>query len=212
MNKVLMWTLIVLGVLGIAIAGIFVYESYYYANHTTFDKPAIYLYPEEDSQIRVELNINGKLIKDIPKYNNGWNIFVTKEGLIDNQYDYLFYENTLNTLELPEKGWIIAKKDLYNWFEINLPKFGLNEKEKIQFKEYWLYELVNSEYYEIKLLNSDFLNENMDLIITPKPDTEIRLMFYFKGIDEPHNIEEPVIKTPTRNGFTVVEWGGTLIK
>lgn len=212
MNKILKWVLVLiaLGILGLATASIFLNESC--QNQTVMNKPAIYLYPEDDSQIQVKLDINGKLIKDIPKYNDEWNVFVTKKGVIENQYDYLFYENTLKTLELPETGWIVAQNNLYNWFDINLPKLGLNKKEIIQFKEYWLYKLKDSKYYEIKLLDNKFLNENMNLIITPKPDTEIRLIFYFKGIDEPYNIEKPIIKTPDRKGFTVVEWGGTLSK
>ena len=206
-----MWILITLGIMGAVIGGIFIYEI----NNQGFsgavdEKPAIYLYPEEDSRIEVKLNINGEIVKDIPKYNNGWKVFVTKEGIIENQYDYLFYSNTLNDLELPEKGWVVAKKDLYNWFEINLPKLGLNEKEKIQFKEYWLYRLTDSDYYEIKLLSKDFLDKNMNLIVEPKPDTEIRLNFVFTPIKKSHEIENPKITTPIREGFTVVEWGGIL--
>ena len=52
--------------------------------------------------------------------------------------------------------------------------------------------------------------KNMNLIIDPKPDTIIRLDFYFKPIKEIVKIKEPIIITPTRNGFTVVEWGGIL--
>lgn len=213
MNKKLIWILISIGIVGVVIAGYFTYDYYSCLySEPEVDKPAIYLYPQEDSQIQVELKINGKIIKDIPEYNDGWNVFATKEGVIDNQYDYLFYENTLNTLELPDKGWIVSKDNLYQWFEVNLAKLGLNEKEKIQFKEYWLHQLTDSRYYEIKLLEIDFLNDNMDLIITPKPDTEIRLIFVFKEIDEVYQIEKPIITTPIRNGFTVVEWGGILFK
>jgi hypothetical protein len=175
-------------------------------------KPAIYLYPEEDSQISVKVNINGKMIKDIPKYNEGWNVFVTKEGLIENQFDYLFYEAGLRKIEIPKKGWIVKYEDLDSWFEINLEKLGLNKKEKLQFKEYWLNMLEKSNYYEIKLLSEEFLNKNMELIVVPNPDTKIRLNFLFKPIKESYEIENPKIVTPLREGFTLVEWGGIVLK
>ena len=126
--------------------------------------------------------------------------------------DYLFYENTLNQIELPEEGWVVAQKDLYTWFDDALPRLGLNEKETIQFKEYWLYELLDSPYYEIKLFSNEFLLENMKLSIDPDPDSTLRLIFNFKEIKDFKEIKNPQIKEFERNGFTVVEWGGRLEK
>jgi hypothetical protein len=33
----------------------------------------------------------------------------------------------------------------------------------------------------------------------------------YKALDEPIDIEEQQLETPVREGFTVVEWGGTEI-
>ena len=173
-------------------------------------KPAIYLYPEEDSFVDVSLKINGKMTESIPCYDNGWNVFVTKEGLIDNQYDYLFYEADLRKMDLPEGGWVVGYGNLEEWFRINLIRMGLNEKEMSQFVEYWMENLPESNYYLIKLLDEDFLEENMALNILPKPDIMIRLEFYFQPLYQKIDIIEPVIETPERNGFVVVEWGGLL--
>ena len=175
-------------------------------------KPAIYLYPTEDSQIDVQLKINGFMTKDIPDYNKGWNVFATKEGLIEGGYDYLFYEALLRKVELPETGWVVEYGDLEQWFEVNLKELGLNEKEKDQFMEYWVEELPKANYYEIKLLEEQYLNENMALIISPQPETVIRLMFNFRPLKEKINLPEPNIIVPERKGFTVVEWGGILDK
>jgi len=87
-------------------------------------KPAIYLYPEIDSQINVSLDLNGKLTKTEPEYRNGWQIFATKDGIIDNRYDYLFWEADLNELEPPAEGWVVGYADLENWFDLNLPILG----------------------------------------------------------------------------------------
>jgi|WetSurMetagenome_2_1015567.scaffolds.fasta_scaffold30228_2 hypothetical protein len=171
-------------------------------------KPAVYLYPLEDMNIKVNVEVNGQLTLAEPLYNNGWDVNVSPDGLIDNKYDYLFYEANLNKIELPEEGWIVEYKGLEKWFDKYLPELGLNTKEIGQFKEYWLRDLRKANYYEIKLLDSKFLEENMKLIISPEPQTLIRLNFYFKPLFEKKEIKNPVICTSERSGFTVVEWGG----
>jgi len=206
MNKIFKWALISLAIILL----IFVIFSVYVLTGVQVKKPAIYLYPIEDSLINVQLDINGKIIQDIPPYIDGWKVFVTKEGLIENKYDYLFYEANLNKISLSKEGWVVKYDDLGNWFDINLIRMGLNEKEKMQFKEYWLINLPKSNYYEIKLLEDKFLKENMGLIISPQPDTLIRLEFNFKPLKEKIEISEPTIVTPERKGFVAVEWGGIL--
>jgi hypothetical protein len=171
-------------------------------------KPAVYLYPEKTTNISVKVEVNGKLTLTEPPYNTGWNVNATPDGLIDNKYDYLFYEADLKKIELPEEGWIVKFNDLEKWFDKYLPELGLNTKEKQQFKEYWLKSLKKANYYEIKLLDNKFLEENMKLVISPEPQTLIRLDFYFKPLFEMKEINEPVILKKERNGFTVVEWGG----
>ncbi len=184
-----------------------------------YGKPAIYLYPEEDTYITVKLDIDGEITTTIPSYNDGWRVFATKEGIITNEddgerYDYLFWEADPNVVVLPDTGWVVAQGDLEKWFDEYLAKFGLNKKEKTQFMEYWLAQLRGEGYYEIKLLSRAFLDEHAGLIITPQPDTLIRIIFHFRLLDEPMDESEllaaPVIATPKREGFVVVEWGGIL--
>ncbi len=198
-----MLVLIVISVLVLVMAGLFVFT----ANTIKLEKPAIYLYPPEDSLISVQLLLNGKITQTIPEYGRGWNVFVSKDGVINGKYDYLFYEVDLNKLRLPKTGWVVSYNELSKWFDINLIKLGLNEKERNQFKDYWMGRLSPASYYEIKILETVFLKENMDLLITPTPNTLIRLNFYFKPLPEKKSIKEPTIRTTERKGFTVVEWG-----
>jgi hypothetical protein len=186
-----------------------------------YGKPAIYLYPQEDTYIWVDLAIDGQFTQTIPSYDDGWYVLAKPDGTLfdmrdgydqDKFYDYLFWEaeTDLGKLELPDQGWIVAKGDLEGWFSANLPLLGLNEKEKAQFMEYWLERLSESAYYELKLLSSEFLAEHATLIITPQPDTLIRVIFSFRPMDEPKALEAPEIETPQREGFVVLEWGGIL--
>lgn len=173
-------------------------------------KPAVYLYPGEKADIDVRLVVNGVITQSEPAYRSGWHVKADSSGLIDDRYEYLFYEVQLKQLSLPKEGWVVQYRDLNTWFDTVLIKLGLNEKEKNHFKEYWLKELPASGYYEIKLLDQVFLKEHMDLRIKPQPDTRIRLNFHFRPLKKSMPIKAPDIVPPVRKGFTVVEWGGLL--
>jgi len=178
-------------------------------------KPAIYLYPEEDTEVKVTLDINGVFTETIPPYNSGWEVLATKDGKIFTRdmkegYDYLFWEAQMNHLALPDKGWVVAQENLKGWFDQNLSKLGLNGKEEADFMEYWLDKLSGSEYYEIKLLDQSFWELDAKLSIDPSPDTVIRVILYFIPLDEYKILESPEIQTPERKGFVALEWGGIL--
>ncbi len=111
-------------------------------------------------------------------------------------------------MAIPDEGWVVKSSEIGKWFEFMLPKLGLNLKERMQFKEYWVPKFSGSEYYEVKLLKTETLNEQ--LIIDPKPDTIIRVSFYFKPLNEKISLKEPAIVTPQRRGFVAVEWGGIM--
>jgi hypothetical protein len=178
----------------------------------TMEKPAIYLYPEETTQVNVNLNLNGWFTQTIPDYGFGWDVTAEQNGLIDSKYDYLFYEMKLFTLDydLPNEGWIVKTSELEPFFDEKLKELGMNEKEVFDFKEYWLEHLSEAEYYEIKLFSSDFLKQNLELNVNPHPDSILRLIFHFKSLDHPYELKEPILTPFERNGFAVVEWGGLL--
>jgi hypothetical protein len=48
------------------------------------------------------------------------------------------------------------------------------------------------------------------LAVSPQPDTVIRVFMDYQGLDKYQEVAAPVITTPQRKGFTVVEWGGAL--
>jgi len=175
-------------------------------------KPALYLYPTKTRQIEIYLKPKGWLTKTIPYYNGIWLVRASPKGIIDNKYEYLFYEVALNSsLDLPNEGWVVKIKELNQWFDKTLPKLGLKEKEIKDFKDYWLKELKGYPYFKIKVLSEKFLNDNLAIRIKPNPDKMIRVILVFEGIKQEEEITEPIIKTPKRKGFTVVEWGGILI-
>lgn len=56
------------------------------------------------------------------------------------------------------------------------------------------------------------IEENMPLLVTPSPDTLIRIIMDWKSLDNSIDVKEQTLTLVTRNGYTVVEWGGTEIK
>lgn len=177
-------------------------------------KPAIYLYPEEKTDVSVAVAPKGKLTLAIPSYpKEGWNVTAFPDGQIDSQnttYDYLYYEAAIpdNVIEKPKEGFIVTHRELPTLFTNILPKLGLNEKESSQFSEYWLKALPKSAYYFVGVVPTSNLNVIAPLTINPPPTTTIRVTLYFQALDEKISVNAPTIITPSRNGFTAVEWGG----
>ena len=88
---------------------------------------------------------------------------------------------------------------------------GLTEKEAEEFIIYWLPILESNRYNYIRFADADEIEKNMPLKISERPDTVIRVLMTFKGLDEPVQVEEQKLTPAERSGFTVVEWGGTRI-
>ena len=86
---------------------------------------------------------------------------------------------------------------------------GLNEREANEFIIYWLPQLEANEYNFIRFQSIEEINEYMPLEISPTPDTIIRVLMEFKGLDERVEVKEQKLETPKREGFVVVEWGGS---
>ncbi|GEM_PF-6690658 len=173
-------------------------------------KPAIYLYPTDTTTIDVTLTLNGSLVTSIPPYHEGWHVSVESNGTINGKYDYLFYENTLNTITLPDEGWIVAGEELEAWCDHYLPLMGLNARERKDFKAYWLKALDPHTLYEIKRFSEAFLQQTMQLTVTPTPDSMVRVLLNFKAIPAPYPLTTPTLHTPQRIGFHLLEWGGRI--
>ena len=52
----------------------------------------------------------------------------------------------------------------------------------------------------------------MPLEISPQPDSIIRVFMDYKPLNKKIKVKEQSLTTQDRNGFTVVEWGGSIIQ
>ncbi|MBQ4551201.1 MAG: hypothetical protein IJA49_08935 [Oscillospiraceae bacterium] len=58
----------------------------------------------------------------------------------------------------------------------------------------------------------DAYTESAKLTVSPTPDTVIRVFMTWKPLGAPVEIDPQELDAPERSGFTVVEWGGGLVK
>ncbi len=174
-------------------------------------KPNIYLYPQQKEQLSVQLTFpqGGKVIKSIPEYKTGWNVTVDKNGLIDNQYTYLFYESVQPNIWQNTLGWMIEKDKLKAFFEQNLSDYGFKNNEISDFTEYWIPRFSKYNYYVICPQVKKEIEQVIKLNISKKPDNVLRLFYTVKGYDKKPTVElqQPAIDVFERKGFFVTEWG-----
>ena len=106
------------------------------------------------------------------------------------------------------KGFIVKSEDAENFLEEKLKILGLNDKESTDFITYWLPLLLRNKLSLCSFQTQEFFN-NIELNVTPKPDSVIRVFLSIKKLDHFINIEEQKLEPFERKGFTVVEWGGS---
>lgn len=182
-------------------------------------KPVIYLYPTQPTYVDVEVKTPGKIVVSIPEYPiGGWkNVLAYPDGQLiyqGQQYGSLFYESEVATVLQPKTGMTLKRTHIGALLPPILYQLGLNEWETFEFMEFWMPKLLamESEYIFFSIL-PPLEKEAIDHIeISPKPDTMIAFIAYFKAVDTPYvgaQLALPV-RPPKREGFTVVEWGGTI--
>ena len=177
-------------------------------------KPIIYLYPENDNtEVYVTLSKPERITCSYPKYTDGWNVLADKDGTITDKnrnYYALYWEGLINKKDFKD-GFVVKGENTAEFLEEKLRILGLTDKEAEEFIIYWLPKMENNRYNLIRFLEEDELNEEMELNISPKPDTLIRIQMQFKPLLFDMDIPEQKLNEVHRSGFTVVEWGGSKV-
>ncbi len=194
---------------------------HYSSSTILWGKPVIYLYPEKTMNIKVELDFQGEIIADYPDYNpaiSGWDVIAYVDGRLINkadnkEYSYLFWEgNPKNIYNFDlSHGFIVEGRDTKWFLQEKLSEIGLTPKEYNEFIVYW-YPLMKNNTYNLIHFAGKKYTDTAPLTITPEPDSMLRVFMVFKPLDEPIEIKPQEITPFKRNGFTVVEWGGTELK
>ena len=178
------------------------------------DKPVIYLYPEEETDVHVELELTeSDLATTYPKYNNGWDVTAYPDGTLLNKADgshhrYLFWDavNCRTHFDF-SKGFCVAGSDTESFLKEKLSDMGLTESEMNEFIVYWLPRMERNKYNLISFQDEAYTN-SAKLHITPTPDSICRVFMTYVPLENEVDIEPQQLTSFDRNGFTVVEWGG----
>jgi hypothetical protein len=178
-------------------------------------KPVVYLYPTEKTDVSVA--VGAEVTVSEPNYGNGWKVTARPNGQLTNSdgktYDSLFWEG-LGKGIYPKitSGFVVAQKDVASTMRQHLSQLGLNEKESADFMEFWLPKMPTTPYVRLSWLGTRDMDRLAPLTVEPKPDTSIRIFLDFAGLEKPINLPEQKLSTIPRRGFTLVEWGGLLVK
>jgi hypothetical protein len=177
-------------------------------------KPVIYLYPQSTTDTTVRLGSNIDVTQSIPAYSSAWHVTAQPDGTLtdaNGTYPYLYWEGTGAGYGPQTHGAVIAASDVDAFLTTTLAKLGLNAKESADFREFWTPRVSASPFARISFVPQPEWSVAAPLSISPTPRTMIRVFMDWQPLNAPISIEPQSFEpTPARDGFTAVEWGGTL--
>lgn len=178
-------------------------------------KPVIYLYPEAETEVTVELEHTGKLTCTYPAYNDGWRVTAAPDGTLTDEagqtYNYLYWEGESTAEYDFSTGFCVAGADTAAFWEDALAQLGLTRREANEFIVYWLPRMEGNAYNLIAFQQEAYTGTAV-LTVTPQPETVLRVFMAWKPLEEPVDIPAQELTAPVRRGFTLVEWGGAETK
>ena len=199
-------------------------------NHEVLDeKPVVYVYPEEEQGLTMTIDVKGTLDMVYPAPERqvqteegtraSWTISAAPDGTLTDAsgrtYPSLFWDGPVS-LTSPERGFIVAREDAVPFLEEKLAQLGLSDKEAADFITYWAPRIRANEYTFVSFdassyaqqVTYSFADEAGNQVV---PDTFIRVFMTIRAADATEDVTPQVFgPTPTRSGFTAVEWGGAV--
>jgi hypothetical protein len=186
-----------------------------YNNGGAMCKPVIYLYPTEPTDVKVLVTFpnGGDFTCTYPDYGNGWNVTAYPDGTVINkadglEYSYLYWEGQDNTEWDFSSGFVVKGSDTAAFLREKLDYLGLTPREYNEFIVYWL-PLMQGNNYNLITFQTTLYEESALLYVSPQPDSMLRVFMAYKPLDTAIEIDEQELTSFERNGFSVIEWGGT---
>lgn len=178
------------------------------------EKPVIYLYPQQSTEVSVKMDIHGENTFLYPAYKDSWEFTAQPNGDLvfgKDTYNYLFWEASSSvhlTTEQITSGFFVEGKSAIPFLEEKLTAVGLNSKEQADFITYWGPRLAQ---YKLNLVHFEFnetCNKYADIAISPKPDNLYRIYMVWSSVSKEFDINHQEMEKFDRSGFSVLEWGG----
>lgn len=181
-------------------------------------KPVIYLYPEQETKVNVQLSFNGTLTSTYPTLpSEGWTVTAQPDGTLTDEegrsYRYLFWEGVADVDWKQDSGFLVKAEDAHEFLEESLTQLGLNELEQNDFITYWLPKLEKNGESFVTFAAKQY-TDNAVLTVTPQPDSVLRVQMLISKVDDSNRaafqkLPEQELPRFEREGFVLVEWGGT---
>lgn len=187
-----------------------------YGSMAECGKPVIYLYPQQDTQVTVQVGAN--ITVSEPLYpQEGWTVLAHPNGQLEYQgktYPNLFWEGQGKGFypNVKDQGVVVSQKNLVSALKAQLRQLGLNEQESKDFMDFWQEKLPTTPFVRLTWLGTQDMDRLAPLTVSPAPQTRIRIFLEFEGLQKPITLKEQKLSAPQRNGYTLIEWGGLLIK
>lgn len=181
------------------------------------DKPVIYLYPDEETAVNVQVLSKDQITFTYPLYENGWNIIADPNGdikLNNETYNYLFWEGTHKTnldSKFFEEGFVVEGKNITEFLENELDFLGFTSKERADFITFWAPRMMGNAFNFIKFMFNEECNQIAELKIEPHPDNLNRIYMSWCPLNAPLQTNAQKLTTFNRKGFDILEWGGEQI-
>lgn len=178
------------------------------------EKPIIYLYPTEETEVAVKLGYEKLITVSYPKYEGAWKVLARPDGSLTDldtgRNLYALYYESISPIDyqIEKEGFVVRGEDSIEFLEEKLSVLGLTDREAEEFIVYWLPKLEANPYNYIRFATTKEIESTMPLDIQPAPDSTIRVLMGYQGLEQPIAVEEQKLETPKRDGFTAVEWGG----
>ena len=179
-------------------------------------KPVIYLYPTQETNVTVQLEYDGILDCTYPDYGGGWSVTAYPDGRLINhadelEYSYLFWEGHSEHDYDMSRGFVVKGSDTSEFLQEKLAYLGLTPREYNEFIVYWLPQMQGNPYNLITFQGEAY-TDTARLRITPEPDSLLRVFMVFRPLEEPVDLPEQAMTPFEREGFAVIEWGGSILK
>ncbi len=178
-------------------------------------KPVIYLYPQEEIPVNVELDLQGEFLCTYPVYQDGWTVTAQPDGMLTDDkgqtYSYLYWEGEIYGESDFSEGFCIPGEETAAFLEWALDRLGLNRREANEFIVYWL-PLMEDNAYNLISFDTEAYEQSAQLNISPMPDTLIRVFMTWKTSEEWVDLPIQELTSPERKGFVAVEWGGAMVE
>ena len=179
------------------------------------EKPVLYLYPQEERQLTVTLDLEGSLDTVYPAPDDqratdrgtqaSWTVTASPDGTLTDAsgrtYPSLFWDGPVRQ-ESPQQGFVVAREDAVPFLEEKLALLGLSDRESADFITYWAPRIRAYEYTFVSFDASVYTQRASysftdEAGATVTPDTFIRVFMTIREADA-NTVVQPQAFAPPR--------------